>query len=450
MSDRYIDFANSFLGQRLVSAVGLASPVRLERWQAGRLRPVEGPLLLGGGPLVGQVNHFASKLTDAVFSYGPEPLVATLWIPGQGPTLKAVVFDASHLLHTDQLKQLREFFQPLLRSLQHSAHLVILGRAPETLSDPFAASAQRALEGFSRSLAKELRNGSTLQLLYVAEGAEDQLEGALRFFLSPKSAFISGQVLRLTPCATHVTDWTRPLAGRKALVTGAARGIGAAIAETLARDGAEVTLLDVPQTKNDLEALAARLGGRSITLDICAQDAAPQLIEQLPDGVDIVVHNAGITRDKTLANMTPEFCDAVLAVNLNAPQVLTKALLDNGTLHDDGRVIVLASISGIAGNRGQTNYAASKAGLIGLAQAWAPLLSERGININAVAPGFIETQMTAHIPFVLREAGRRMSSLGQGGLAQDVAEAVAWLSQPGSGAISGQALRVCGQSLLGA
>lgn len=286
--------------------------------------------------------------------------------------------------------------------------------------------------------------------MYVAEGAEDQLEGALRFFLSPKSAFISGQVLRLTPCATHVTDWTRPLAGRKALVTGAARGIGAAIAETLARDGAEVTLLDVPQAKNDLEALAARLGGRSITLDICAQDAATQLIGQLPEGVDIVVHNAGITRDKTLANMTPEFWDAVLTVNLNAPQVLTKALLDSGTLHDDGRVIVLASISGIAGNRGQTNYAASKAGLIGLAQAWAPLLSERGININAVAPGFIETQMTAHIPFVLREAGRRMSSLGQGGLAQDVAEAVAWLSQPGSGAISGQALRVCGQSLLGA
>ncbi|RMO54063.1 hypothetical protein ALQ38_02949 [Pseudomonas marginalis pv. marginalis] len=113
-------------------------------------------------------------------------------------------------------------------------------------------------------------------------------------------------------------------------------------------------------------------------------------------------------------------------------------------------MVLLASISGIAGNRGQTNYAASKAGLIGLAQAWAPLLKERGITINAVAPGFIETQMTAHIPFALREAGRRMSSLGQGGLPQDVAEAVAWLGQPGSGAVSGQALRVCGQSLLGA
>ena len=450
MSDRYIDFVNSSLGQRLVGALGLPSPGRLERWQAGRLRPVEGPLLLGGGPLSEQVNRFASKLTDAVFSYGSEPSLATPWIPGQGPKLKAVVFDASALLHTDQLKQLREFFQPLLRNLEHSAHLVILGRAPETLSDPFAASAQRALEGFSRSLAKELRNASTLQLLYVREGAEDQLEGALRFFLSPKSAFISGQVLRLTACAAQVQDWTRPLAGRKALVTGAARGIGAAIAETLARDGAELILLDVPSAQSDLDALAARLGGRSIALDICAADAPEQLIEHLADGVDIVVHNAGITRDKTLANMPPEFWDAVLAVNLNAPQVLTKALLDSATLRDNGRVILLASISGIAGNRGQTNYAASKAGLIGLAQAWAPLLGERGISINAVAPGFIETQMTAHIPFALREAGRRMSSLGQGGQPQDVAEAVAWLSQPGSGAVSGQALRVCGQSILGA
>ena len=450
MSDRYIDFVNSSLGQRLVGALGLPSPVRLERWQAGRLRPIEGPLLIGGGALAEQVNRFAAKLTDTVFSYGPEPWVSSPWIPGTGPKVKAVVFDASELLHTDQLKQLREFFQPLMRSLEHSAHVVILGRAPQTLSDPFSASAQRALEGFSRSLAKELRNGATLQLLYVDEGAEAQLEGALRFFLSPKSAYISGQVIRLSACASQVADWTRPLAGRKALVTGAARGIGASIAETLARDGAEVILLDVPATKSDLDALAARLGANSIALDICAPDAPARLIEQLPEGVDIVVHNAGITRDKTLANMTPEFWDAVIAVNLNAPQVLTKALLDSGTLRDNGRVILLASISGIAGNRGQTNYAASKAGLIGLAQAWAPVLSERGISINAVAPGFIETQMTAHIPFALREAGRRMSSLGQGGQPQDVAEAVAWLSQPGSGAVTGQALRVCGQSVLGA
>ncbi|MCF4997261.1 3-oxoacyl-ACP reductase [Pseudomonas syringae] len=450
MSDRYIDFANSSIGHRLVGAIGLPSPVRLERWQAGRLRPVDGALLIGGGPLTAQVAAFANRLTESIYSYGTESSLATAWIPGHGPKIKAVVFDGSHLQHTDDLKQLREFFQPLMKNLDHSAHVVILGRAPETLSEAFAASAQRALEGFSRSLAKELRSGGTLQLIYVGEGAESQLEGPLRFFLSPKSAFISGQVIRLTACATQVSDWTRPLAGRKALVTGAARGIGASIAETLARDGAEVILLDVPQAKSDLDALAARLGGRSITLDICAEDAAAQLTEHLPDGLDILVHNAGITRDKTLANMTPEFWDAVLAVNLNAPQVLTQALLDNGTLHDNARVVLLASISGIAGNRGQTNYATSKAGLIGLAQAWAPTLLERGININAVAPGFIETQMTAHMPFGLREAGRRMSSLGQGGLPQDVAEAVAWLAQPGTGAFTGQALRVCGQSVLGA
>ncbi|MDH1103971.1 SDR family oxidoreductase, partial [Pseudomonas mosselii] len=190
--------------------------------------------------------------------------------------------------------------------------------------------------------------------------------------------------------------------------------------------------------------------GRALALDICASDAAAQLLEALPQGLDIVVHNAGITRDKTLANMTPEYWDAVLAVNLKAPQVLTEALFEGGKLHAGARITLLASVSGIAGNRGQSNYAASKAGLIGFAQAWAPRLAEQGASINAVAPGFIETHMTAAMPMGLREAGRRLSSLGQGGLPQDVAEAIAWLSQPGSGTVNGQALRVCGQALMGA
>jgi 3-oxoacyl-[acyl-carrier protein] reductase len=449
-SDRYIDFANSDIGRRLVGAVGLPSPVRLERWQAGRQRPIEGAMLLSGGPLAEQVASFAPRMTDVLFSHGAEVQGAHPWTTEQNAKIKAVVFDASALASTAQLGQLREFFQPLLRNLEHSAHIAILARTPDAQSDPIAASTQQAIEGFSRSLAKEMRNGGTVQLLQVEQGAEDQLEGALRFFLSPKSAFISGQVIRLSACSATVQDWTRPLAGRKALVTGAARGIGAAIAETLARDGAEVVLLDVPPAKSDLEALAARLGGQPLMLDICAPDAAAQLMAQIPDGLDIVVHNAGITRDKTLANMTADFWDSVLNVNLNAPQVLTQALLDGGALHDNARVILMASISGLAGNRGQTNYTTSKAGLIGLARAMAPSLKTRGISINAVAPGFIETSMTAHMPFALREAGRRMSSLGQGGLPQDVAEAVAWLSQPGSGAVSGQVLRVCGQSVIGA
>ncbi len=447
MSDRYIDFANSDIGRRLVGAVGLPTPARLERWQAGRLRPIEGSLLVGGGPLAAKVAELAPKLTDSAFAFACEGTNLPAWTAGLGPKIKAVVYDASHIADIGELKQLREFFQPLIKSLDNSAHLLVLGRVPEGL-EPAAHIAQKAIEGFTRSLTKELRNGGVLQLLQL--DADSELEGALRFFLSPKSTYVDGQVLRLTACATQVTDWTRPLAGKKALVTGAARGIGAAIAETLARDGADVILLDVPQAKADLDALAARLGGRTVDLDICAADAAQQLIAALPDGIDVVVHNAGITRDKTLVNMTPEYWDSVLAVNLDAPQRLTQALFDSGTLKDNGRVILLSSTSGIAGNRGQTNYAASKAGLIGLAQAYGPKLAERGASINAVAPGFIETHMTAQMPFALREAGRRMNALGQGGLPQDVAEAVAWLAQPGSGAVNGQVLRVCGQSVVGA
>lgn len=451
MSDRYLDFANSNTGRRLVGALGLPTPVRLERWRAGRTRPVDGALLLGGdGPLATAVSGFLNVLTSESFADQDGRFGLDRWTAEHGPKLKAVVFDASTLASTEQLIGLRDFFQPALKGLGQCPHVVILGRAPESLKDPLAASAQRALEGFSRSLAKEIRRGGTVQLIYVGKGAEDQLEGALRFFLSPKSAYVSAQVVRLAACATKVPDWTRPLAGKKALVTGASRGIGAAIAETLARDGADVVLLDVPPAKDALDALAARLGGRSLALDITAADAPAQLVEALPDGIDIVVHNAGITRDKTLAKMSDAFWNSVIDVNLHAPQVLTKALLDAGTLRDDGRVVLLASISGIAGNMGQTNYATSKAGLIGLAAAWAPTLAKRGISINAVAPGFIETQMTAAIPFTIREAGRRMNSMGQGGLPQDVAETVAWLSQPTTGAVSGQVVRVCGQSLLGA
>jgi 3-oxoacyl-[acyl-carrier protein] reductase len=110
----------------------------------------------------------------------------------------------------------------------------------------------------------------------------------------------------------------------------------------------------------------------------------------------------------------------------------------------------VSSQSGIAGNRGQTNYAASKAGVIGMVRAWAPAFAERNATINAVAPGFIVTEMTAKMPFGTREIGSRINSLQQGGLPVDVAETIAWLSQPGSAGVNGQVVRVCGQSMLGA
>ncbi|MBA3809631.1 MAG: SDR family oxidoreductase, partial [Solirubrobacterales bacterium] len=170
-------------------------------------------------------------------------------------------------------------------------------------------------------------------------------------------------------------------------------------------------------------------------------------------GVDVVVHNAGITRDKMLGRMDEARWRGVIDVNLAAAQRITDALAageDAGALNADGRVVCVSSISGIAGNAGQSNYATSKAGVIGLVGAYAPLLAERGATINAAAPGFIETRMTAAMPLALREAGRRMNSLSQGGLPIDVAEAIAWLACPASGGLNGNILRVCGQSLLGA
>jgi 3-oxoacyl-[acyl-carrier protein] reductase len=140
----------------------------------------------------------------------------------------------------------------------------------------------------------------------------------------------------------------------------------------------------------------------------------------------------------------------VIDVNLIAPQRIDAALFTRDAVRENGRIVLLSSISGIAGNAGQTNYATSKAGLIGMAQTWAKRTGARGVTINAVAPGFIETAMTAAMPLATREVGRRMNSLAQGGLPVDVAETVAWLSSPGSGGVNGNVVRVCGQSLIGA
>lgn len=200
MTDRYIAFANSPVGRRLVGAVGLPSPLRLERWQAGRVRPVDGPLVIGGsGALAEAVLPFAGKLTDAVFAAVEGQFELPRWTAEHSPRAKSVLFDASGLTRFEQLVALRDFFQPVLKGLDTCPKVVVLGRAPESLKDPVAASVQRSLEGFTRSLGKEIRRGGNVQLLYVGKGAEDQLEGALRFFLSPKSAYVSGQVIRLLP-----------------------------------------------------------------------------------------------------------------------------------------------------------------------------------------------------------------------------------------------------------
>lgn len=338
--------------------------------------------------------------------------------------------------------------------------MVLLG-APLDPADHHQAAAQQALEGFTRSLGKEIGRGRTVNLVRLTDAPA--AESTLRFLLSPKSAYVSGQVIEVGAGETGPgetapddepatpVDRDRPLAGRTALVTGAARGIGEAVAETLARDGARVVVLDVPQAGQDARRVADRLGGTALLLDITAADAGSRIAEALPDGLDLLIHNAGITRDRRLVNMPAERWMPVLEVNLASVLRTTDALLKAGTLNRGGRIVATASIAGIAGNAGQTNYGASKAGIVGLVRSLAPrALAEHGVTVNAVAPGFIETKMTAAVPLFIREAGRRMNSLAQGGLPVDVAETTAWLAHPASGAVNGQVVRVCGQSLLGA
>jgi 3-oxoacyl-[acyl-carrier protein] reductase len=318
-------------------------------------------------------------------------------------------------------------------------------------STPRQAAAQRALEGFVRSLAKEVGRGATVQLIYVAPGGASQLASALHFLLSARSAYVSGQVLRIemAPMAP-VFDHDQPLAGRRALVTGAARGIGLAIAQVLARDGAYVIGLDVPAMRGELVAAMQVVSGEAMTVDVTNPVAPTVLAERFAEGLDILVHNAGITRDRTLAKMPAERWQSVIDLNICAQERMNEAVLERGVIGEGGRIVCVSSLSGIAGNAGQTNYAASKAAVIGMVQAMAPVLEQRGATISAVAPGFIETNMTARMPLAVRAAGRRLNSMRQGGLAVDVAETVAWLAAPDSGGLNGNVVRVCGQSLLGA
>jgi len=474
MTDRYQQFTQTPPGRILASRLGLPRPVTLRRWHPGDA-VLSGPVALGAAP-GGRLLKPAAKVlagldADArVLAHGPAQTAAdagglstTVWDPAGDETtrLGAIIFDASGIDSIAGLHEAYAFTHPVIRRLGTNGRLIILGTTPTETATVGERAAQRSLEGFVRSASKELSSGSTGQLVYVAPGGEGELESTLRFLLSGKSAYVSGQVVRIGPPpprkgarrAAKPIDWEHPLAGHVALVTGASRGIGEAIAHTLARDGAHVVCLDVPAQGEALAAVANAVGGSTLALDITDPGAPAAIAEHLRErhgGVDVVVHNAGVTRDKTLGRMSPEQWDLVLAINLAAPERITEALVQADVLKPGARVVGVSSMSGIAGNRGQVNYATSKAGLIGLVDALAPKLAERQTTINAVAPGFIETQMTSAMPTATREAGRRMNSLAQGGLPVDVAETIAWFASPASAGITGNTVRVCGQSLLGA
>lgn len=469
MSDYLVELGQIRPAKKIARNFGIPIPCKLDRARG----PWEDNPLFGQTFAVGGQGLLHSYIGKAVAGCGGELLVtsreshvahaykdlkgATIDEEGDDKTkVNGLIFDATDLATPDQLSNLYEFFHSKIRGVKANGRVIVLGRPVNEQMTLSGASTSHALEGFIRSLAKELgRKGSTAHLIYVDsnEAAGMRLGSLLRFLLSKRSAFISGQIFRVTNRVRGMAEGstTQTLANKVALVTGAARGIGAATAKALAAEGAQVVCLDRPQEEGVLSETALNLGGKILLHDISSYEAPAQIQKFFREeygGVDIIVHNAGITRDKTLANMDASRWDSTIAVNLTAIIKITEALLEEG-LNDQGRVVCLSSIAGIAGNFGQTNYAASKSGVIGFVEHLAEKVEDRGITVNAIAPGFIETQMTAAVPFLTREAGRRLSNVSQGGLPEDIANAVTYLASPGAVGVTGSVIRVCGGSLIG-
>lgn len=386
--------------------------------------------------------------------------------PSGGPEemrrVYGLVFDATGLRTRRELDVLFTFFSTWLGALTSGGRVIVLATPPDTSAQVVGseraaevAGLWQGIEGFVRSLGKELgRKGSTANLIWVVPGAEDGIAGPLRFFASGYSSFVTCQPLRIGASAiSNRFTYEAPLQGKVALVTGAARGIGKATVESLSREGAKIAMVEHPSAAGEASLVARQLGAKLLSCDLASPTAADEISRWVGaelGGLDIVVHNAGLTRDKTLARMPRSAWDAVIDVNLEAVLRSTDVLLRNAQIRDHGRIVVLSSVGGIAGNVGQTNYALTKASLIGWVQTLAHQLASRGVTVNAVAPGFIETQMTAQMPTMIKEFARRLSALNQGGLPQDVASAVTFFALPENFGVTGSVLRVCGGALIGA
>ena len=443
MSDLFVQLSENPTTRKLGTMMGVPLPATLVRARGpyrdaelSGVRVAEG----GGATLRGVVRSGLLEAGAELVEVGPEGV-------------NALVFDASELASPASLSALHEFFHPAIPRLSRNGRVVVVAKRASSTS-PNVVATQAALDGFVRSLAKELgRRGSTANLVWVAEGAEARLTPVLRFLLSARSVFITAQPLWVTTEAreTKSVPYEKPLAGKVALVTGAANGIGAATALALAREGARLLAVDRPTEEAALQALGAKVGQAvtPVLANLADAEAAGVLARaaEAAGGVDIIVNNAGITRDKTMAKMSLDQWNDVIAVNLSAMGMIQAAV--SPYLRDEGRVVCLSSVAGIGGNVGQTAYSASKAGVLGWVHATAAELASRGVTVNAVAPGFIETRMVATMPLFVRQGARRLAALGQGGKPEDVAEAITFLVTPGAHGLTGRHLRVCGGAMIG-
>ncbi|MBG6184441.1 3-oxoacyl-[acyl-carrier protein] reductase [Arthrobacter sp. CAN_A214] len=453
MADKYLELIKNPLPSKIARSLGLPRPAELRRHAPGAALADHPVLVVGSGA-------GADALAGELLSWDLE--IRRHARPGETLSAAIVVLDDVSS-PGDLAAPLLELGQAV-RLLAAGGRIVGLFRAPRESTDPAEAAARQGIDGAIRSLARELRRGATANGIVLERSVSVEDSGVLatlRFLLSGKSAYVDGQFLAVGPAgpiaspadSRGAADLDRPLAGRTALVTGAARGIGAEIAVVLQRDGANVVVVDIPAAGEQLARVANRVAGTALQLDITAPDAGARMLAHVASRygtLDILVHNAGITRDKLLANMDAARWDSVMDVNIISQLRINEAVLASEVFAADGRIVSLASTSGIAGNRGQSNYAASKAGVIGMVRATSARFENSARTINAVAPGFIETEMTARIPPLTRQVARRLSSLQQGGLPVDVAETIAFLASGSAAGINGQVVRVCGQNLVGA
>ena len=382
----------------------------------------------------------------------PTPLKKTYspWKDGTSVVENTLVVDGRNVSNATALKLIFNQLQEGVKSIKANGKVLIYSVQPELLEDVHHSTYQRALEGISRSLAKELGGrGTTVNLVKLQPNVDlNNYETVEEFFTSGRSAFITGQAV----VANDATKSGRELSEKICVVTGGAGGIGSATVKRLASEGATVVIADMPQmeerAKSMLSDKVSFLGA-----DLTDEAARKNLLETIKEKhgrIDVLVNNAGITRDKTLKNMPEHYWDSLIAINLTAVINLTEDALAMGLIPEGGRIISTSSISGIAGNFGQTNYTATKAALIGYSASKSKELKAKGITINAIAPGYIETDIVKTMPLTTRIFAERLTSLAQAGKPEDIAEAMAFLAHPGAESINGQVLRVCGGSFLGA
>lgn len=440
------------LTNKLFSLLGFAEPITLKRFNGKNSSPKKLLLLSINTAINDTLVQAINPLSANIVNYCD---------PSAEKNIDALVIDATNYIDETSYHSLYKNVKNSLKVLANNARVLLITNTSSTAQSTEQNAFSQAVIGFTKSLAKEIgRKGSTANIILIDEINNNNknssivaLANPLQFFLSANSAFVSGQVIKINnQIALPVHTTTKKNRQQIAVVTGAAQGIGAAISHTLTNKGYFVIGVDIEPMKSQLISTMGELQGQAFILDVSAKDAGEQLTDlaNKHGGFDVMVHNAGITRDKTLAKMPEHFWQQTIAINLLSVMTINSSLISHKAINEGGRIICLSSMNGIAGQGGQTNYACSKAGIIGYVTSMACQLAKYNITLNAVAPGFIDTKMTEKIPFFTREMGRRMNALGQGGLPVDVAETIAFLGSRDNIAVSGQTIRVCGLNIIGA